>query len=144
MACLPCYTTFLNNAPSAVRENLHFALNEMLTLPLDSLQAELDQYGVFLAEVDGKLTASLNSIILSAGSNFDISTAMEDQGVVPGDCPQIDSALFQLQLYKSLLEKSFRDPYIKSMNTMQNQIASLSSMIASVNVMLSTAGGLIC
>lgn len=144
MTCLPCFTSFLDIAPPELRENLHASLAQMEQLPLEQYQAELDQYQNFFAEVDTKLSNVLEATTITEGLTASINQAIIDQGIMPGDCPQLDAAIEQIDLYESTLKANFAAPLTKSLNTIQGQIAGVSGLIANANILISTAGGFVC
>lgn len=144
MTCLPCFEGFLDSAPATVRLSLHQALEDIQSLPVDDIQAQLDVFSTNLNVIDARVNAELAKITVADDAINQMELEIINQGVNVSTCPQISVALSQMRLHSSLLSKHFKDPFTKRRNLLRSEIARFSGIISQANALQSAAAGLVC
>lgn len=140
MTCSNCFIAVLDNAAPSLRSDLHGMLDKHIGLPLSNFQGELDAFNLKLSEISGVISGFNIDIGLSLDLTSDIQAAMSLQGINPGDCPQLDQTLANIQGFTNLLNGPFANPFSKALSTVQGQISGLSSQIGTMNALIAAAG----
>lgn len=142
MACAPCYETFLDSNP-ALRESIHGALDNMLALPVEALDFELEELSGYIDDLEAQVDAYNTDILGFDQILEDLGTQMDLAGINPGDCLQLDQAVMALQSVKSVIQ-SAKNPAAKALDGLQGRLAQVSSMSSAVNNLIANAEGLRC
>jgi hypothetical protein len=134
--------SFLDLFPD-LRSAIHDALDKMLNLPLAALQAEFDNVFDFISGLQAQID-SINLDLLGFDLLIsDLNAALSLEGILPGECIQIDLILLNLQAIAAFFA-ALLNPLVKGLQFVLDRLALLSSLIGSINSMIANALGLFC